>query len=166
MNTVPRQAVEFAGFVLMHCALIADANRAGELVCPFAVVEADGERLVIDFEAETQEAAIEQGWASLEHWKPTANGWALGREGLYRMGEHAVDAMAVTVWVPQMAMPASALQKFGRDADQALYLIGAPELIVHVSPSAHHGVDWDRADLLKGIALHPHGARWAGWQPQ
>jgi hypothetical protein len=165
MDTVPRQAVEFAGFVLMHCALIADNNRGGELVCPFAVVEADGERLVIEFEADTQEAAIDQGWASLGHWMSSANGWALGREGLYRPGD-GVDAMAVTVWVPGMATPATAIQKFGRDGEHALYLIGSPELIVHGPATAQPVGDWERADLLKGIALHPHGERWARWQPQ
>lgn len=166
MNTVPRQAVEFAGFVLMHCALIADANRDGELVCPFAVVETDGERLVIDFEAETQEEAIEKGWASLDDWKSTANGWAFGREGLYRSGDSGVDVMVVTVWISGMDVPASVMQKFGRDGEHALYLIGAPELIVHASQTADLVADWDRADLLKGISLHPHGEKWAHWQPQ
>jgi hypothetical protein len=166
MDTVPRQAVEFAGFVLMHCALIADNNRDGQLVCPFAVVEADGERLVIDFEADTQEAAIEQGWASLAHWKPSANGWAFGREGVYRSGASGVDVMVVTVWVRGMDAPASAIQKFGRDGEHALYLIGAPELIGHATETAHVVAGWQRADLLRGIALHPHGRRWAQWQPQ
>ncbi len=166
MDTVPTQAVTFAGFVLMHCALIADANRGGELVCPFAVVEADGDRLVIDVEADTQEAAIEKGRASLEHWKPSANGWAFAREGLYQSGESGVDVMVVTVWVPGMDVPASVIQKFGRDGEHALYLIGAPELIVHASSTAQLVAGWERADLFKGIALHPHGERWIQWQPQ
>jgi hypothetical protein len=166
MDTVPRQAVEFAGFVLMHCALIADNNRDGTLVCPFAVVEADGERLVFDFEADTQEAAIEQGWASLGNWTPRANGWALGRESVYHSGASEVDAMVITVWVRGMDVPASTIQKFGRDSERALYLIGAPELIVHASAAAQLVTGWERADLLRGIALHPHGRRWAQWQPQ
>ncbi len=166
MNTVPTQAVTFAGFVLMHCALIADANRNGELVCPFAVVETEGDRLVFDFAADTQEQAIEKGWASLEQWKGAANGWAFAREGLYRSGESGVDVMVVTVWVPGMETPASVIQKFGRDADSALYLIGATELIIHASSTAELVAGWDRADLLKGIALHPQGQRWAHWQPQ
>lgn len=166
MDAVPSQAIQFAGFVLVHCALIADANRNGELVCPFAVVETEGDRLVIEFDADTQEEAVKKGRASLDDWKPFANGWALGREGLFRLGETAVDVMVVTVWVTGMDVTASVMQKFGRDGENALYLIGEPELLVHASEAARQVHGWDRDALLEGIALHPHGERWARWQPQ
>lgn len=166
MNAIPTQAVQFAGFVLVHCALIVDANRNGELVCPFAVVETEGDRLVIEFEADTQEESVKKGMASLDDWKPVANGWAFGREGLYRSGESGVDVMVVTVWVAGMAVPASVIQKFGRDGENALYLIGAPELLLHADQAARQVESWDRAALIEGIALHPHGARWAQWLPQ
>ena len=50
--------------------------------------------------------------------------------------------------------------------DNRTYLIGAPELISHATEPARHVGDWDRADLLKGIASHPRGDKWVQWQPQ
>jgi hypothetical protein len=48
-NEPPSEVMEFAGFVLAHCAAIADANRSGELICPFAVLSDGSGRRVVDF---------------------------------------------------------------------------------------------------------------------
>lgn len=166
MSTVPKRAVEFAGYVLMHCANLADGNRKGELVCPFAIVEEDGERQVVEFAAETQEEAVERGQASLDDYRDSAERWGLAREGVYQTGGKTHDVLVVTVWIEGMEHSASVVQKFGRDDARALYMIGTPDLITHVGETARHVGDWARAHLLKGVASHPRGDKWAQWQPQ
>lgn len=166
MSIVPKRAVEFAGYVLMHCSNLADGNRTGELVCPFAIVEEEGERQVIEFEADTQEAAVERGQASLDDYRDSAERWGFAREGVYQAGGRTYDVLVATVWIEGMEESASIIQKFGRDDAHALYMIGTPELITHRGDTAHHVVAWDRADLLKGVASHPRGDKWAQWQPQ
>lgn len=73
-SSIPDEAVEFAGFVLAHCAAIADSNRAGELICLFAVFRKSGRQEVIDFESETQAEAVEKGWKSLPAAQATKTG--------------------------------------------------------------------------------------------
>lgn len=166
MITVPKRAVEFAGYVLLHCANVADGNRKGELVCPFAIIEEHGDRQVVEFEADTQEEAVERGQASLEDYRDACERWGFAREGVYHANGRNYDVLVATVWIEGMDSTASVVQKFGRDGEGALYLIGAPELISHATEPARHVGDWDRADLLKGIASHPRGDKWVQWQPQ
>jgi hypothetical protein len=166
MATVPKRAVEFAGYVLMHCANLADGNRKGELVCPFAIIEEEGERQVVEFEAGTQEEAVARGQASLDDYRDSAERWGFAREGVYQSGGKGHDVLVVTVWIEKMEVPASVIQKFGRDDGGALYMIGTPDLITHVADVARHVLDWDRADLVKGVISHPRGDKWAQWQPQ
>lgn len=166
-SSIPNQAVEFAGFVLAHCAAIADSNRAGELICPFAVVENDDGRQLVNFESETQEEAVSKGWASLGEAKSNAVSWAFGREGLYREpGGSAVDILTVTVWMPGMSEHYSVSQRFGRREDQAIYLIGTAELLKHEGDSAEPVEHWNEKALEHGIAKHPKGFKWSEWRGQ
>ncbi len=165
-SEVPSDVVSFAGFVLMHCAAIADSNRDGELICPFAVVEDEATRHLVDFESETQEEAVAKGWASLDEWKERAQKWAFGREGLYRAGDTASDVLLVTAWAPGMTVPATVLQRFARDTSNGLYLVGEPELLVNHATGAEPTSDWNSNDLRQGIEAHPKGSRWVEWQSQ
>lgn len=165
--SIPNEAVEFAGFVLAQCAAIADSNRGGELICPFAVLEGDGGRHVIDFESETQEEAVSKGWASLAEAKSNTASWAFGREGSYREpGGSAVDVLTVTVWMPGMSEHYSVLQRFGRRDDRAIYLIGTPELLKHSGDSAVPVEHWNEKAVERGIAMHPKGTMWSEWRAQ
>nr|GEU28411.1 hypothetical protein [Tanacetum cinerariifolium] len=156
LNPQPRTAIhtELAGFVLAHCAAITDANRAGELICPFAVLGGDDGRQVVDFEAETQEEAVSQGWASLGEAKSSKVSWAFGREGLYRERDgNALDVLTVSVWMPGMTEHYSVLQRFGRREDQAIYLIGSPELLKHEGEFAEPVEVWNEKAIGLGIEL-------------
>jgi len=165
-SPIPPEAVEFAGFVLVHCAAVADANREGELICPFAVVEDGDGRRAIDFESETQQEAVAKGWASLDEWKEKAQRWAFGREGTYRSGNTTVDVLVVSTWMPEMLVPATVLQRFARDAEGGLYLIGRAELLLNKAGAAEQVDDWNEAALLRGIEAHPKETRWSGWKQQ
>ena len=163
----PPEAIEYAGFVLLHCAVIADANRDGELICPFAVITDDNGRHVVDFESDTQEEGVSKGWASLAEAKSQQVWWAFGREGIDRSADGSgIDVIMVTVWTPHMTRHNTVLQRFGRTDDEAIYLIGEPDVVEHGEEFAESVGHWDRAALDRGIASHPKGARWSRWRPQ
>lgn len=97
-QVLPNEAIEFAGFVLVHCAAIADANREGELICPFVVTASDDGRELIHFESDTQAEAVSRGWASLEVALAKQIWWAFGREGIYRnLDGTGTDVITVSV---------------------------------------------------------------------
>jgi hypothetical protein len=162
----PSEAIEFAGFVLLHCAAIADGNRGGELICPFAVLADERGRRVVDFESETQEGAVAKGWASLSDSRSRLEWWAFGREGMYRTVGEATDVLLVSVWTPQMTEPASVMQRFVRGPEQELYLVGSPELLVHGPEGAEPAEEWDHESLHRGLSSHPKGERWSTWRSQ
>jgi hypothetical protein len=160
---VPNEALEFAGFVLAHSAWIADANRDGELICPFAVIEKDGTQL-INFESETQEEAVAKGWASFADARLGNYPWAFGREGILRTSDgEGTDVLTVTVWIPDMQSCCSVVQRFGRREDQAIFFADAPELLIHEGDSATLVKRWDAGGLERGIAQHPQGSMWPIW---
>jgi hypothetical protein len=165
-SSIPDEAIEFAGFVLAHCAAIADSNRAGELICPFAVLRKRGHQEVVDFESTTQAEAVEKGWRSLPEAKSKKVSWAFGREGIYRNGESAQDVFTVSVWLPTMQEHVSVLQRFKRGPEQELLLQGNPELLVHVAETATEVEVWNRSALSRGVESHPQGLRWAEWLVQ
>lgn len=166
-DSIPTDALEYAGFVLAHCAAIADSNRAGELICPFAVVTGTDGRRVIDFESDTQQEAVAKGWGSLNEAKSSELWWAFGREGIYREPDgRGTDVLTVSVWLPCMSHHYSITQRFGRGGDQELYLIGEPVLLGHKADLAEPVARWDHPSLARGIASHPQGSRWAEWRSQ
>ena len=166
-SSLPNEAIEYAGFVLAHCAAIADANRDGELICPFAVITDPEGRRVVDFESETQEEAVSKGWASLPEAKSKRIWWAFGREGIYREPDgKGTDVLTVTVWTPRMKYPHSFQQLFGRGPDQAIYLIGEAMALKHEGEYAEPIERWNKAALARGISSHREGNRWSGWRAQ
>lgn len=167
MSTLPRpEVIEYAGFVLAHCAVVADDHREGELICPFSVLADSHGHRVVDFESATQEEAVEKGWSSLDASRRKGEWWAFGREGLYRTGESAVDVLLVSVWAPGMDKPATLSQSFARTDDGALYLLGDPVLFLGGREGAESVSEWDTEALIRGIQSHPKGDRWATWSQQ
>lgn len=161
---LPDKAIEYAGFVLTHCAAIADANREGELICPFAVITSSKGREVLNFESETQEEAVSKGWASFVEAKRKGVWWAFGREGIYRDPDGTgIDVLTVTVWTPEMKFHHSFTQRFERRPDQAMHLIGSTELLKHESEYAEPVERWNRSAFALGIESHPQGSRWQEW---
>jgi hypothetical protein len=161
---LPDKSIEYAGFVLTHCAAIADDNREGELICPFAVITSSAGREVLNFESETQEEAVSKGWASFAEAKRKGVWWAFGREGIYRAPDGTgTDVLTVTVWTPQMKLHHSFTQRFGRRSDQGIRLIGATELLKHEGEYAEPVERWNQSALRRGIESHAQGARWEEW---
>jgi hypothetical protein len=165
-SSVPDEAIEFAGFVLAHCAAIADSNREGELICPFAVLRKSGRQEVIDFESITQAEAVAKGWQSLPEAKSKKTGWSFGREGIFRSEDSAEDVFTFSTWMPGMKEHVSVLQRFKRGPHQELLLQGEPELLSHATESATEVENWNRSALSRGIEAHPQRKRWSEWRTQ
>lgn len=166
-SSIPSQALEYAGLVLAHCAAIADANREGELICPFAVITGSDGRQMVDFESDSQEEAVAKGWASLGEARSANVWWAFGREGIYRDSDgQGTDVLTVSFWLPRMSHHFSITQCFGRGSSQEFRLVGESELLEHKTDIADTVERWDRKALARGIASHPQGTRWAEWRTQ
>jgi hypothetical protein len=82
-----------AGFALAHAAWSVSDLPKGELLVPLAVVEKNGQRQLLRFEAKTQEQAIAQAKAALTQRQPELDAWAFVREGLLSEGTGTVDVL-------------------------------------------------------------------------
>jgi len=159
--------IEFGGFVLAHCAAIAAASGPGDLICPFAVVTKGENRQVVDFESETQQEAIEKGWASLDEWREMIDLWGFGREGLLSDGSsQKVDVLSVSVWEPGMSEVVNMFQRFSPTSAGAFYLFGPTEFSINGQAPDGSIEGKLQGWLMTGILRHPHGVKWSTWVRQ
>ncbi len=161
-------AARFGGFVMAHAALVASELEEGELVCPFAVVEKDGRREVWDFEAETQEEAIERGKASLHQLELGTDAWAFAREGLMSRPDSPdkQDVLLVSAWAPGLEEPLVLIQAFNPAPAGGFALIGELEIHAGSEALAPNVEAVLQAEALNGVALHPRNIPWAVWHGQ
>lgn len=163
----PNEVIEFGGFVLAHCAAIAATNEPGDLICPFAIVTKGENREVIDFESETQQEAIEKGWASLNEWREAIDLWGFGREGLLSDGiSQKTDVLSVSVWKPGMSEVVNMFQRFSPTSAGAFFLFGPTEFSINGRAAEEASEREMRGWLMAGILRHPHGGKWSGWVRQ
>ena len=78
----PESAILLAGFVLAHAAWSVSDLPKGELLVPLAVVEKNGQRQLLRFEAQTQDQAIADGKGTIARRQSEFDARAFGREGL------------------------------------------------------------------------------------
>lgn len=157
-------ALEYAGFVLVHAAALADSNRHGELVCPFAVISNEQGRRVAYFEAESQQEALARGWDSLDASRARQEAWGFAREGFYKENNALVDVLLVSSWTAGLTDPISVMQRFARGSEQELSLFGPTELLVDGPSGPVLETHWDQTALDRGIASHPRAASWSIWR--
>src|SRR5262245_1383542 len=127
---VPDALVLLAGFVLAHAAWSVSDLPKGELLVPLAIVEKDGQRQVLRFEAATQEQAIATGTATLARRQADVQAWACAREGLMRDASGKVDVLTVDAWTKGMPRPISFVQRFTPAATGAFRVTGNATVIV------------------------------------
>jgi hypothetical protein len=95
---------------------IASVLKNGELVCPFAVITKGDDRQSIEFEAQSQDEAVSEGWASLEKYKDHLDLWAFAREGLINGPNGKEDVLLVAAWTH--GMPEKNICKSRRGTDR------------------------------------------------
>jgi hypothetical protein len=162
---IPESAILLAGFVLAHAAWSVSDIPKGELLVPLAVVEKNGQRQLLRFEAQTQEQAIAEGKATLAGRQREFDGWAFGREGLMPEAHSKVDVLTVDAWAAGMTRPITFVQRFSPSSSGAFRIKGAP--IVVVDGKALEGAEAARLvkRLYDGVRQHPKaGHLWQEWR--
>ena len=134
MIEFPPSALSLAGFVLAHAVWNVSDTADDELFCPLAVVEqSGGERRLLRFEAETQEAAIAAGKSAMSEAAASAAAWAFAREGTWRPvgASEPQDVLTIDFWARGMRGAASLVQPFERyTRGGRFHLLGDPVLVV------------------------------------
>lgn len=159
-------AVLLAGFVLAHAVWSVSDLPEGELLVPLAVIEADGERQLVRFEAETQEEAIANGKARMVEVQASSSTWALAREGLMRSRDgSAIDVIIVEAWEPGMDEPLTFIQPFQPFATGEFKLLGSAVPVVDGQMLSEEAAPPYLAVLHRGITGHSKVAPlWPTWQ--
>ena len=114
MEDIPHDALALGGFTLAHATWNVSDLPDSELLCPLAIVERQGERELLRFEAETQEEAISEGKRAMVE-ENDAEAWAFAREGALRQenGE-AQDVLVIDFWAEGLPNPLTVIQPFER----------------------------------------------------
>src|SRR5690606_21173502 len=137
-----------------------------EIVCPFAVVEKEGRREVLDFEAESQVEGIELGKASLHQLDPGTDAWAFAREGLMSQpgSPDKQDVLLVSAWAPGLEEPIVLVQAFKPAPAGGFALVGDLEVHADSASFAPEVTAQLQATALNGVSLHPRDVPWAEWR--
>lgn len=162
---IPDSLVLLAGFALAHAAWSASDLPAGERLVPLAVVEKDGRRQLLRFEARTQEEAIAQAKAGLAQRQPELDAWAFVREGVMAGGAGKVDVLSVDAWAKGMGQPITFVQEFIPYSSGTFRVRG--DALAVVDGRALAGAEAARLveKLYEGVRQHPKaGQLWPGWR--
>ena len=168
MNSLPPRALSLAGFALAHAAWSLSDLDDGEQLCPLAVVEREGERRLIRFEAESQEDAIVAGKAAMREATDSGAAWAFAREAPWRklVSDQAGEVLAIDFWASGMPGAATIMQHFNRPKNGSRFRIGGtPALVfdgIRLSPDVAAPTI---ASIMDGVRAHGAVAGlWDGWR--
>jgi hypothetical protein len=161
---IPTSALLLSGFVLAHAAWSVSDLPKGELLCPLAIIEQDGQRKMLRYEAGTQAEAIAHGKAAMIEATKTVNAWAFAHEGLLPENEGKTDVIVVEFWSKGMSNPMIIFQRFEPFAKQGkFHLIGDPILVIDGIAQKSDTKDTIKT-IREGVSTHPKVAiLWDGW---
>jgi len=152
----------FLGLTLAHSAFIG-SGQDGVTLAPYVVYQQDENRQVVNFEADTQQEAIDNAYASIKEYQPSVDAWAISYEGLVTLdnGEKQ-DIYIVKAWVNGLAEPIMIYQMFN---PKPFKLIGN----IKVLNFEDTGLDMKQAETLHhaldaGIESHNSAnEKWESW---
>jgi hypothetical protein len=170
MASLSGESLLLAGFALAHATWSVSDTADDELLCPLAIVEATGQRRLVRFEADTQEAAIESVKRVTAEFMRNGEAFAAAREGLWRPNgpeSPAEDVLTVEFWAPGMDAPAATLQPFRRARDgHSFVLLAEPMLVLDGVIVPHEDARPALELLMEGVHSHAGvSPLWGGWQP-
>ncbi len=161
---IPESAVLLAGFVLAHAVWSVSDLPKGELLVPLAIIEKDGQRELLRFEAETQVQAIANGKATLAKRQGDADAWAFAREGQFKEGDKYVDVISVDVWAKGMPAPITFVQPFQPFATGEFKLLGEAWVVIEGKVQSTEAAGPLISQLNRGIQSHSKAAKlWPEW---
>jgi hypothetical protein len=150
------------GLTLARSAFIG-SGQDGVTLAPYIVYQQGENRQVSNFEADTQQEAIESAYASIEEYQKSVDAWAISYEGFVTLdnGEKQ-DIYIVKAWIGDLAEPIMIYQMFN---PKPFKLIGN----IKVLNFEDTGLDVDQVELLHqaldaGIESHSNAnEKWDGW---
>jgi hypothetical protein len=161
---IPESAVMLAGFVLAHALWSVSDLPKGGLLVPLAIIEKNGQRQLLRFEAETQEEAITHGKAAMLKHQADADAWAFAREGQFKESDKYVDVISVDVWAKGMAAPITFVQRFQPFALGKFKVLGEAWVVIDGKVQTPEVASHLILQLNRGIQSHSGAAEhWPEW---
>jgi hypothetical protein len=161
-------SARLAGFALAHAAWSISDLSGEQLLVPFVVVEHDGARELMHFEADTPEAAVAEGKRAVQMLASRVNAWASARDGLLRTrgGDSAQHVLVVEFGYGEGRDPITVIQPYAPSpASGRFCILGDPMITLGGELAGpDEAAVWIRL-LHEGV--HQHSAvadLWAEWQ--
>jgi hypothetical protein len=160
---ITEPALLLAGFALAHAAWsISDTT---DLLVPLAMLERDGKREVMRFEADTQEEAILRGKAKMAALGEVFDCWAFAREGLLNEKGNKIDVISVDIGVKGTKSQVTIIQRFEPHAKTKHFrFLGDPEIVIDGAVQDSRNVKGILESIRRGVSQHSKVAPlWDGW---
>ena len=154
---------QILGFIMAHSAAIGDSLAEHELMVPYAITINNGKRESMEFEAETQQQAVNAAEKKLLELSRSVEAWSYSQDGLVTLdnGEKQ-DVFFFKVWAEGMSEPLQAYQMYKK---HPFKLIGNIQ-ILNYSESGLLTKEQEQfsAGINQGIESLPTGSKkWALW---
>ena len=164
---IPDHTFLFTGFGLAHAAYSISDLPEGDFLIPLMIVEHEGKREVIRFEAETQEEAIEQGKNKIEEVKGRVDLWIFAREGVVASSSGGrVDVISIdggSIDSPSILTVVLPFQPYHIENEFKIFT----PMIVTVEGEALSNQDQESCERLieEGVLNHPTASSlWGTWK--
>jgi len=100
------------GLTLAHSAFIG-SGQEGELMVPYVVFQSGENREVKNFEADTQQHAVDLAHEAIEKYQSSVDAWAYAQEGLVTLEDGTKqDVYLIKAWTNELVEPIQAYQMF------------------------------------------------------
>ncbi|MFT5235712.1 MAG: hypothetical protein ACI90A_001075 [Shewanella sp.] len=152
----------FVGLTLAHTGFIG-SGQDGELMVPYLILQSGAKREVQNFEAATQQEAIELAHKAIEEQQASVDAWAYAQEGVVELEDSTKqDVYLIKAWSNDLAEPIELYQMF---QSSPFKLMGNIQMLNFEKA----GFDMDQAEtfmnaLNSGILSHKSAnENWKSW---
>lgn len=116
----------FVGLTLAHTAFIG-SGQGGELMVPYIILQSGAKREVRNFEAETQQKAIELAHKAIDELPESVDAWAYAQEGVVELADGTKqDVYLIKGWSNDLAKP---IELYQRVQSAPFKLIGSIQML-------------------------------------
>ena len=153
---------QLLGFTLAHSASVVEPLQVNEAMVPYAITFKDDEQDLVNFEADTQQEAVNKAEQQLAEFVNSKDAWAYSQEGVLGEGDDEVSVLYFKVWLKGMKLPLEAYQAFSK---APLKLLGNIQIQNYVATGMQEAeTESFIAGLNQGVDIHPTaGSRWDEW---
>lgn len=152
----------FVGLTLAHTAFIG-SGQDGELMVPYIILQSGAKREVQNFEAETQQKAIELAHKAIDEQQALVDAWAYAQEGVVELEDGTKqDVYLIKAWSNDLTKP---IELYQRVQATPFKLIGRIQMLNFEDA----GFNMDQAEtfmnaLNTGILSHKSAnENWQSW---